>query len=82
MIINLPIADRRRARKDTSECILSIHADSESTLDSLVDKAIAAGATLVTSPARQPWEAYAATFTDPDGHVWLVEAGEWATPPD
>jgi predicted lactoylglutathione lyase len=66
------LGDQPAAPHGTSECILSVHADSESAVDALAAKAVAAGATLVTKPTRQPW-AYLATFTDPDGHLWLVE---------
>ena len=64
--------DQPAAPAGTSECILSVHADSESAVDALAAKVVAAGAELVTAPIRKPW-AYIATFTDPDGHLWMVE---------
>lgn len=66
------LGDQPAAPARTSECILSVHADSESAVDALAAKAVAAGAELVTAPIRKPW-AYVATFTDPDGHFWMVE---------
>ena len=66
------LGDQPAAPHGTSECILSVHADSETAVDALVAKAVAAGAALVTKPTRKPW-AYLATFTDPDGHLWMVE---------
>ena len=66
------LGDQPAAPPGTSECILSVHADSESAVDALAAKAVAAGAELVTAPIRKPW-AYIATFTDPDGHLWMVE---------
>ena len=66
------LGDQPAAPAGTSECILSVHADSESAVDAFAAKAVAAGAKLVTAPARKPW-AYIATFTDPDGHLWMVE---------
>jgi predicted lactoylglutathione lyase len=66
------LGDQPAAPAGTSECILSVHADSESAVDALADKAVAAGAKVVTAPIRKPW-AYIATFTDPDGHLWMVE---------
>lgn len=66
------LGDQPAATGGTSECILSVHADSEAAVDAQVARAVAAGATLVTAPARKPW-AYFATFTDPDGHLWMVE---------
>jgi predicted lactoylglutathione lyase len=66
------LGDQPAAPHGTSECILSVHADSETAVDALAAKAVAAGAALVTEPTRKPW-AYIATFTDPDGHLWMVE---------
>ena len=66
------LGDQPAAPAGTSECILSVHVDSESAVDALAAKAVAAGAELVTAPIRKPW-AYIATFTDPDGHLWMVE---------
>jgi uncharacterized protein len=66
------LGDQPAAPHGTSECILSIHADSEAAVDALTAKALAAGAQHVTAPTRKPW-AYLATFTDPDGHLWMAE---------
>ena len=66
------LGDQPAAPHGTSECILSVHADSETAVDALVAKAVAAGAASVTKPTRKPW-AYLATFTDLDGHLWMVE---------
>jgi hypothetical protein len=66
------LGDQPAAPTGTSECILSVHADTESAVNALVTKAVAAGAKLVTEATRKPW-AYLATFTDPDGHLWMVE---------
>ena len=69
---SMVLGDRPAAPHGTSECILSVHADSEAAVDALAAKAVAAGAKLVTAPTRKPW-AYLATLTDPDGHLWMVE---------
>ena len=66
------LGDQPAAPPGTSECILSVHADTESAVNALAAKAVTAGAKLVTAPTRKPW-AYLATFTDPDGHLWMVE---------
>jgi predicted lactoylglutathione lyase len=66
------LGDQPAAPHGTSECILSVHADTEDAVDALAAKAVAAGASVVTAPTRKPW-AYLATFTDPDGHLWMVE---------
>jgi predicted lactoylglutathione lyase len=67
------LGDQPAAPPGQSECILSVHVDSEAAVDALAAKATAAGAVQVTAPTRKPWT-YMATFTDPDGHLWMVEA--------
>ena len=54
-----------------SECILGLRVDSEEAVDAAAARAAAAGAVQVTAPTREPW-AYLTTFTDPDGHLWMV----------
>jgi uncharacterized glyoxalase superfamily protein PhnB len=38
-----------------------------------MERALSAGADVVTPPGPQPW-GYAGAFTDPDGHMWMVRA--------
>jgi predicted lactoylglutathione lyase len=66
------LGDQPAAPIGTSECFLSLHADSEAAVDAQTAQAVAAGAKVVTAPIRKPW-AYLATFTDPDGHLWMIE---------
>ena len=66
------LGDQPAAPRGTSECILTLHADSEAAVDAIADRAVGAGAALVTAPTRKPW-AYLATLTDPDGHLWMIE---------
>jgi predicted lactoylglutathione lyase len=72
------VGDRDVAGPGTSECMLGLTADDEAAVDALVERARGAGATVTTEPAPQPW-GYAAAFTDPDGHVWTVTAGPFAS---
>ena len=65
------LGDQPAAPYGQSECILSVRADSEEAVDAQTAKALAAGAVQVTAPTRKPW-AYFATFTDPDGHLWMI----------
>lgn len=51
----------------------------EAGVDELVDTARRAGAVVVTSPGWQPW-GYTAVFTDPDFHLWMVEAQSFMAP--
>jgi len=66
------LGDQPAAPTGQSECILSLRVDSEDAVDALAAQAIAAGAKEVTAPTRKPW-AYLTTFTDPDGHLWMVD---------
>ncbi|MFF0342430.1 VOC family protein [Kribbella sp. NPDC004875] len=68
------LGDQPAAPRGQSECILSVRADSADAVDALHAQAVAAGAVQVTAPTRKPW-AYLATFTDPDGHLWMVTTG-------
>lgn len=56
-----------------SECLLGISARGAIEVDRLLERAIHAGARVVTEPAQQPW-GYSGTFADPDGHLWMVTA--------
>jgi predicted lactoylglutathione lyase len=68
------VGDRAVAASGTSECILSLSVDAAADVDATVQRAVAAGATVVTAAGEQPW-GYAGSFADPDGHVWMVIAG-------
>jgi uncharacterized protein len=61
------------------ECVLVLTTASRAETDALVERAVGAGGRLVAAPAQQPW-GYNGTFTDPDGHLWMVHAAE-AVPP-
>ena len=63
------IGDNVVAEPGTSECVLGLSGD----VDAIVAQARAAGAIVISEPARQPW-GYAGTFADPDGHLWMVSA--------
>jgi uncharacterized protein len=65
------LGDQPAAPRGQSECILGLRVHSEEAVDAAVARAVAAGAVQVTAPTRKPW-AYLATFTDPDGHLWMV----------
>ena len=59
------------AHPDASECVLGITVATDAAVEEIVQRAQAAGATIASEPAPQPW-GYAATFADLDGHVWTV----------
>ena len=69
------VGDREVASPTTSECVIGLVATSEAGVDEIVERARRAGAHVATEPAPQPW-GYAASFTDPDGHVWNVTSAQ------
>jgi predicted lactoylglutathione lyase len=64
---------REVASKGVSECLLTLTADTGAEVDEIVQRAIGNGADVVSEPDQQPW-GYTGSFTDPDGHVWMVTA--------
>jgi catechol 2,3-dioxygenase-like lactoylglutathione lyase family enzyme len=65
--------DRDVAPPGTSECVLSLSADSDAGVDATMGRARDAGAAIVTAPGAQPW-GYAGAFRRSrrpplDGHV-------------
>lgn len=57
--------------KASGECILSHAAESKNEVDEILRQAEAAGATIVSKPADEPW-GYFGYFKDPDGHLWEI----------
>lgn len=45
---------------------------SKKDVDSLLERARAAGATLTDRPHDRPWGIYSGYFRDPDGHLWEI----------
>jgi uncharacterized protein len=45
---------------------------SKEEVDTLLDQAKAAGATLTDEPYERPWGIYSGYFRDPDGHLWEI----------
>ncbi|MBO4208644.1 VOC family protein [Micromonospora echinofusca] len=68
------IGDREIAAPGQSECVLTLSVDNPAEVDDLVGRARAAGARVVGAPGQQPW-GYVGSFADPDGHLWMVQAG-------
>lgn len=61
------------APSGSSECVLCLAADSDDEVATYIERARAAGASVVTEPGHQPW-GYAGAFADPDGHIWMVRS--------
>ena len=51
--------------------IISHFAESKAEVDTILQKALGAGASLVSGPKEEAW-GYSANFTDPDGHQWEI----------
>jgi predicted lactoylglutathione lyase len=64
---------RTTAGPETSECVLTLPVADPATVSTVLDAALAAGATLVTPAAAQPW-GFVASFTDLDGHLWMLRS--------
>jgi len=64
----LPIADATRA----SQVLLCLSSDSRESVDSTVERAVAAGGTADPSPKQDYGVMYGRSVADPDGHIWEV----------
>lgn len=51
---------------------LNFHASSNEEVDSVMDQAQRAGATVVKAAEAAQWGGYFGYFADPDGHLWKV----------
>ena len=69
------IGDHTVVAPGTSEVTLGISAASDDAVNTIIERASAAGAKVASEPAPQPW-GYAAVFEDPDGHVWTVTSAQ------
>lgn len=69
------LGGRPVAEAGTSETVLGLALDGPAAVDALAQRAVDHGGTLVTPAAQQPW-GYCAAVSDPDGHLWMLEAGE------
>lgn len=63
-----PIADARAG----SEVLLCLSSDSRESVDSTVERAVAAGGTADPSPKQDYGVMYGRSVADPDGHIWEV----------
>ena len=72
-----PVADATTA----TEAIIALSVDSRESVDELVDKALAAGASTPNDPQDHGFM-YVRSFGDPDGHHWeIFHMDESAQPP-
>jgi predicted lactoylglutathione lyase len=67
--------DHQVATPGTVETVLGFSADSDAAVDQAIERARAAGASISSEPAPQPW-GYASVFADPDGHLWSITSAK------
>ena len=63
-----PIADARAG----SEVLLCLSSDSRESVDSTLQRAVAAGGTADPSPKQDYGVMYGRSVADPDGHIWEI----------
>ena len=63
-----PIADARTG----SEVLLCLSSDSRESVDSTLERAVAAGGTADPSPKQDYGVMYGRSVADPDGHIWEI----------
>lgn len=63
-----PIADATQE----SEVLLCLSSDSRESVDSTVERAVAAGGTADPSPKQDYGVMYGRSVADPDGHIWEI----------
>lgn len=51
---------------------LAHNVKSESEVDTIIQQALSAGATLVKPAQKTSWGGYSGYFKDPDGHLWEI----------
>ena len=65
---------RDRGLRDGAFCgiTLSINVESGTLVDTAMEQAAEAGATILKDPVVAPWGVYSGYFADPEGNVWEV----------
>ena len=60
---------RPTASPTSSECLISLQADTTTEVDNILGRVEAAGCRVASGPEQKTY-GYTGTFTDPDGHLW------------
>jgi predicted lactoylglutathione lyase len=63
-----PVADAHRV----TQTLLCLSAESRQAVDTLVDRALAAGGTEVREPLSEGDHMYGRSYADLDGHIWEI----------
>ena len=64
----LPIADAKAG----TQVLLCLSSDSRESVDTTVERAVAAGGTADPAPQQDYGVMYGRSVTDPDGHIWEI----------
>lgn len=64
----LPIADAHRA----AQVLLCLSSESRESVDSTIERAVAAGGTADPAPKQDYGVMYGRSVADPDGHIWEI----------
>lgn len=84
--ITLGVADLGRARafyEAVGWVTDAVNYDTPAEVDSTIEEARAAGATISRKPAETFWGGYSGVFIDPDGHPWeLAHNPHWTLTED
>jgi uncharacterized protein len=70
------LGEQPAAKAGLSECLLQYSCDEDDEVDLVIERAEKAGATVVLRPEKKDW-GYTGSFTDPDGHLWIVTNSWW-----
>jgi predicted lactoylglutathione lyase len=67
----LGLTGNRHQAERSAGFIISYIADNKAEVDTILHKALKAGATQIGQTQEEPW-GYSANFADPDGHQWEI----------
>lgn len=64
--------DMKRDNDGTGRIALAYNVRDRSEVDPALDRAVAAGGSVLKRAEEAPWGGYSGYFADPDGHAWEV----------
>lgn len=64
--------DMKRDNDGTGRIALAYNVRDRSEVDPALDRAVAAGGSVLKRAEETPWGGYSGYFADPDGHAWEV----------
>ena len=69
---NWALGDLEMSSNSDIGCLLTRGVADDAGVDELAARAADNGGRVVLEPSQQEWGIYAATFTDPDGNLWMT----------